>query len=66
MYTLTMCCSQVTILNKGVILDLLEVTLNKELIHLEEWCFRLRRQASTKAWLVCLRSIKNSRVAELN
>lgn len=66
MYTLTMCCSQVTILNKGVTLDLLEVPLDKELIHLEEWRFRLRQQASTKACLVCLRSIKISRVAEMN
>lgn len=63
---LTMCCSQVTILNKGVTLDLLEVPLNKELIHLEEWRFRLREEASAKACLICLRSIKICRVAEVN
>ena len=40
--------------------------LNKELICLEEQCFRLREQASTKARLICLRSNKNARVAEMN
>ena len=66
MYRLTVCCSWVTILNKLVRLGLIEVPLNKELICLEEQCFRLREQASTKARLICLRSNKNARVAEMN